>query len=176
MDDDAREVLSEVLDDEADRFTTQRFVQTLLEDAKHKELWARYHLVSDVIGNRLTSALGGELLDRVRSAIDAEPPLVRGAPAGARLARPMAGVALAASVAAAAVLGARFLQPGSTVRQPFAAAPAAGVVLASNRWSATQPTVEARLNRYLVTHSEYAGYGVGGMMPYARIVGYDAGE
>jgi hypothetical protein len=74
------------------------------------------------------------------------------------------------------VLGARFLQPGGEAMRWLTSSPFSGKTIASNRWSATQPTIEARLNRYLVTYSESAGYGVSGMMPYARVVGYDASE
>lgn len=41
------------------------------------------------------------------------------------------------------------------------------------QWDAHEPGVEDRLNAYLVSHSEYLGNGMRGMLPYARIVGYD---
>ena len=36
------------------------------------------------------------------------------------------------------------------------------------------PDAEARLNAYLVSHNEYAGDGVRGVLPYVRIVGYQS--
>jgi len=43
-------------------------------------------------------------------------------------------------------------------------------------WNDARPGVEARLNGYLLTHNEYLAGGVRGMLPYARIVGYDPGR
>lgn len=176
MNDDWKEALSELIDGESDRFVARRNVRELLETPARKKLWARYHLVSDVMGNRFTNPLGAELLDGVRNTIDAEPPRSRSRPLSARLVRPIAGATLAASVVAIAVLGARFFQPNAEVMRSRTMGPTTSEAIASNRWTATQPTIEARLNRYLVSYSEYAGYGVSGMMPYARIVGYDASE
>ena len=42
------------------------------------------------------------------------------------------------------------------------------------RWSGVAPDVEARLNAYLVSHNEYAGDGVRGVLHYVRIVGYQS--
>ena len=49
---------------------------------------------------------------------------------------------------------------------------------AGTRWkNLAQPTVESKLNRYLVNHSEYATQaGVGGVTPYATFVGYDSAQ
>jgi hypothetical protein len=46
---------------------------------------------------------------------------------------------------------------------------------AGTRWkNLAQPTVESKLNRYLVNHSEYATQtAVRGVTPYATFVGYD---
>jgi hypothetical protein len=41
-------------------------------------------------------------------------------------------------------------------------------------WNDARPAVEARLNAYLLNHNEYLAGGVRGMLPYARVVGYDA--
>ena len=40
-------------------------------------------------------------------------------------------------------------------------------------WADARPAVEARLNGYLLNHNEYLAEGVRGMLPYARVVGYD---
>jgi sigma-E factor negative regulatory protein RseA len=46
------------------------------------------------------------------------------------------------------------------------------------RWvDMSRPRVESRLNRYLVTHNEYASVGaVNGVLPYATFVSYDTGR
>ncbi|MFT5175374.1 MAG: negative regulator of sigma E activity [Gammaproteobacteria bacterium] len=48
-----------------------------------------------------------------------------------------------------------------------------GRVLTRMTWNDSRPAVEARLNSYLLDHSEYLADGVRGMLPYARVVGYD---
>lgn len=41
-------------------------------------------------------------------------------------------------------------------------------------WNDARPAVEARLNGYLLDHNGYLADGVRGMLPYARVVAYDA--
>jgi len=41
------------------------------------------------------------------------------------------------------------------------------------QWNTSEPAVANRLNGYLVNHSEHLGGPIGGLHPYARIVGYD---
>ncbi|MCA8966784.1 MAG: sigma-E factor negative regulatory protein [Planctomycetes bacterium] len=42
------------------------------------------------------------------------------------------------------------------------------------QWNVSQPQVQERLNAYLVDYSEHLGSDLrGGMLPYARVVGYD---
>jgi len=70
--------------------------------------------------------------------------------------------------------------PGGALAQRAADHVGAGerpraVALGTLQWDA-QPEVEARLNGYLVSHSEYLGNGMRGMLPYARIVGYDSSD
>ncbi len=50
----------------------------------------------------------------------------------------------------------------------------AGAGASGLQWSGVAPDVEARLNAYLVSHNEYAGDGVRGVLPYVRIVGYQS--
>lgn len=61
---------------------------------------------------------------------------------------------------------------------PLAARSSTDVVQRTERtrmtWNDTRPAVEARLNAYLLNHNEYLAGGVRGMLPYARVVGYDA--
>jgi len=44
----------------------------------------------------------------------------------------------------------------------------------TTRWDMKEPEAESALNAYLVEHDEFASTsGLGGMMPYVRIVSYD---
>ena len=75
------------------------------------------------------------------------------------------------------------LAVSSAVPVTGAAIPAAAIVQGEGRdrpatlrrlhWNTTEPAVANRLNGYLVNHSEHLGGPIGGMHPYARIVGYD---
>jgi sigma-E factor negative regulatory protein RseA len=98
--------------------------------------------------------------------------------------KPLAGLAVAASVAVVAVLAvqqARAPTPGTaqvaTTSQP--AQSQTYVRVQGTRWQAQPgnvqaPQVDNRLNEYLVNHSEYAASGgMPGMLPYVRVVGYD---
>ena len=141
------------------------------------------------IAGNVTAALAGE-------------PVVRLKPRPRRaIRRPLAGLALAATVAGIAVLGIHRLDTGAGESRPAAvadasrpasvtasavshapersgaqvASPAAGgmrIEASRLQWIGVAPDAEARLNVYLVNHSEYAGNGVRGMHPYVRIVGY----
>lgn len=114
--------------------------------------------------------------------------------------RPVAGLALAAGLATVAVLGGRSLeqQPAATTAV-VASAPVAAIETDETptvsdqpaptaeprtlqfaaaspsrlQWSTPQPAVQQRLNAYLVDYSDYLGTDVRGMLPYARVVGYD---
>ena len=48
-----------------------------------------------------------------------------------------------------------------------------GSALTRMTWNDARPVVKARLNSYLLDHNEYLADGVRGMLPYARVVGYD---
>jgi sigma-E factor negative regulatory protein RseA len=43
-------------------------------------------------------------------------------------------------------------------------------------WNDPRPQVERRLNGYLLNHNEYLATGVRGMLPYARVVGYEPND
>jgi hypothetical protein len=44
----------------------------------------------------------------------------------------------------------------------------------ATRWDVKEPETESTLNAFLVEHNEFASSsGIGGMMPYVRVVGYD---
>ena len=51
---------------------------------------------------------------------------------------------------------------------------ARSVALTRMTWNDAGPGVEARLNAYLLNHNEFMVGGLRGMLPYARVVGYDA--
>ena len=130
---------------------------------------------ADSIAGRVGAALAGERLVAFR------PPRRRSGIG------PLAGLALAASIAAVAVLVIHSLDDGSGDRPaPVAESSRYEVAIASPeaksrdtrrnadrlQWSDVAPDTEVRLNAYLVNHSEHAGNGVPGVLPYVRLVGY----
>ncbi len=182
MSDELREKLSALVDGELDDVEAVELLDRMSHETALKEVWQRYHLVSDALRNHLPPVASVDLVERVRHAIGTEPIPIR-APRQARAPawKPLAGLALAASVAVVAVLGFRGFSDvdGEAViermvqRNP---APAGVKPSAGLWWNVDRPDVEERLNAYLVNHSEHTGSTMRGMLPYARIVAYDAGR
>ncbi len=164
-----------------------------------RRTWMRYHLIGEVIRAPVRVAWPGDLAQRVRNAMAKEPALLaprrRRAVAPQQWFRPLAGLAVAASVAAAAVM----LLPRMTGIYPaavnsttsLASAPAEGtrtgttVVFGppSASWPADEaaaqpvtvvkPIPRSRLNSYLVNYSEQRALIGSPGMPYVRVVGYE---
>lgn len=172
-----REQLSALIDGEVPRAGAEQLVDDLLRDPELREEWARHHLVSDVMNNRLHVMPEGDLAASVRQAVEEEPVVV--APrrwARRRYLRPAAGLALAASVAAVAVIAVGGIGQDPVQSTQLATVNVEDEAWDGMRWSDTPPGVEARLNEYLVNHSELSRVGGHGMPPYVRVVGYDAGQ
>ncbi len=164
------------MDGELDSAHASRVFDEITRNADLRAAWSRYHLMSDAMRDQLAPSAPADFAERMRAALASEPPMAARRRLRASLAKPVAGLALAASVAALAILGVNVLRserpstPATVVAQR---APADG---GSLRWNVGQPGVEARLNGYLVSHSEYLGNGLRGLLPYARIVGYEGRE
>ncbi len=201
-----RENMSALVDGELESRSVSQTIDTLLESDQFKLHWSRYHMVRDVLRHKAYPDAGAELCERVRSCLADEPLHL---PERRRLTqrwratlKPVAGFALAASVAVVAVLAVR--DQGALPGQPQRiAAPAPPLTTPSPllaestsrtmsalprlaqaenssgglkrlQWNISEPAVANRLNGYLVNHSEYLGGAMKGMHPYARIVGYDS--
>lgn len=200
-----KEDMSALMDGELARPSAIETVDVLLESDELKGHWARYHMVRDVLRHKVYPDSGGELWERLRECLADEPLhfsrrrlLPKRWP---ETLKPLAGMALAASVAVVAVLAVRGVDEGSgkpeivTTQERRVAASAPGPItgaaipaaamdqgavrpatLRRLHWSTREPAVANRLNGYLVNHSEHLGGPIGGMHPYARIVGYDTTE
>jgi sigma-E factor negative regulatory protein RseA len=169
-------------------------IDRLTVEPSLRAVWERYHLISDVLRNNLAEvamARAGEpamtrgagmrdpntpaqvensricvhrLSDRVHQAVAIEPISLQTRRRRDIWGRPVAGFALAASVAMMAIIGIRY----------FDYPPAQPPTLAENKSSQDNlPSVHAQLNHYLVNYSEYLDNGMRGMLPYARIASYD---
>ena len=183
MDLNMREAVSALTDGERPGESLAEVVDHLIFDQQLKKQWANDHLIGDAMRMALPANVAPNLAERVRAVVDSEPIQLPTRRRSARVMKPVVGFALAASVAVLAILGVR------TIEQPQAPVTAVvadvqlprtqlptPILTSGNRWNVDRRSVEDRLNGYLVNHSEYAGYGVQGMLPYARIVGYDASQ
>lgn len=172
MTDKTAEQLSALTDGELDSQEIDLLVRRLERDEELAARWTRYHLIGEAMRNNLPEQLPFDLTARVSAAIAEEAPVVAPAVATQRWKRPVVGLALAASVAAAALIGLppqRALQPEVTA--PLATGtPAAGVgQVAQTDWERN-----ARLNEFLMSHNESATMNqMSGVIPYARMVGYE---
>ncbi len=105
MSDAKKERLSAFMDGELEGSGQGGAVDQLLEEPELMGAWGRYHLVSDCLKQRLPDRLDRNLAANVSRALQDEPPIVAPVAFLRPLARPVAGFAIAASVAALAVLG-----------------------------------------------------------------------
>lgn len=194
MSEQKHEALSALMDGELDGGETE-VISTLIRNDSERRLWHRYHLISDCLKGALPERLDRSLCERIALALRNEPTLL--APehsAPGALLRPLAGFAVAASVAALALLGIQVhrsndkIDPAASVAsiQPSGAATPAnrGITLASGTSVPTSPGssvhpayASARLNRYLVNYSEYhSSSAIQGMFPYVRLVAHGEDE
>lgn len=178
-----KEQLSALVDDELDQREMDDALAWLAKDTEASARWARYNLIRDTLHKNLPDQLADGLQQRVHAALENEPHIL--APQARRwgmpaMAKQAAGLAIAASVTAVAILGVQQMNP---------AQPEVGVAaIAQNEPAAKMPEKQEferlpmlaqqpakpkpELNPYLVKHNEYSvTTGRQGMLPYVRIVG-----
>ena len=192
------ELISALLDGELDPAAQQRTISGMLDAGKPGlDQFGRYRLIGDVIRGESTVE-ASSVVEKVRMALIDEPVVL--APPSTKprpWLRPVAGLAVAASVATAAVLVAPQLmtQPGvgtesvqvaadASNRTPSPLLVAAGTATptdpqssekAEKRWQALTPSLEERLNRLVIEHHEFGGRtGVNGPVPHIGLVSYGA--
>ena len=193
MSEEKHEALSALVDGELPAEDGPRLLDQVLADLSLKRRWTAYHLIGDVMRKHVIDQQG--LNGRVEQISDAAVSARTSTPRKSGGLRPLAGLALAASVALVAVIGLFALNDRDSVPVEVAAnsagvqisgspgpesipvvAGAAGIDLTRMTWNDAGPAVTNRLNGYLVTHNEYLSNGMRGMLPYARIVAYDGGQ
>jgi negative regulator of sigma E activity len=149
------------------------------DDELHQRL-LRYQLISDSLRNHLPERIDTAFPRRLQAAVRNETaPGKTGmlkAAAFAALIRPLAGMAVAASVAVAAVVSLHSVRQEPDSLPAVASAPASKDYLRASQAhrQALQPQAEKQLDIYLVNHNEYAvNRRMQGMLPYMRIVGHE---
>ena len=177
--DDMKEKLSALVDNELDDLEERRVMAALEKDPDLRRTWERYHLVRSALHHELDVLIPRDMTERVAAQIGMEPantgPFRR-----QKITRYAGTLAIAASVAAIAIASVQWLnRPVTTpVASVAAVEPAPDKIIRAGtmRWDTQQkePEAESALNAFLVEHNEFASSsGIGGMMPYVRVVGYD---
>jgi sigma-E factor negative regulatory protein RseA len=173
--------LSAMFDNELPAAECELLARRLSRDEELKARWGRYAAIGATIRAEGGTRLNTDLALRVSTAISAEPAVAAG-PArprsrlsAARWWAPAGGVAVAASVAAAAILWVRFEslpQDGQTVAQTAPAIPGSGTVGKNGQVAASTNTPDSyvvpktiarrsivpstQLANYVVAHSEFS--------------------
>ena len=180
MSDEISEQLSALVDDELDEVERPLLLGRLERDTELREILGRYQLISEVMrGAGQLATLG--IAERVKRSLEQETGLAavdQPKPGGLGWLKPIAGLAVAASVAVVAVVAVNSVRQPTVEMAPRLAstnqdtAPVSGG--SEQLWERIEPRIDKRMSAYLVNHNEYAASrGVQGVMPYVRIVGYE---
>ena len=168
------EQISALVDDELAEPEQVLLSKRLTEDALLRNRLSRYQLISDSLQNHLPRKINPDFNIGVQLALQDEPELQARSVRLTRFFKPLAGLAVAASVAVVAVLS---LQ---SVRQEIPSATstlATAAVDVTPLLANTSPNMSGdalNLDIYLVNHNEFAvNRGMQGMLPYVHLVGHD---
>lgn len=197
-DQDRGEALSALMDGELPTAQREHLIGRLLAEPGLRARWARYHALRAAAHGCPPGVLDGGFCERLRDTLTDEPApaAARPRPPGPRWLRPVAGLAIAASVALAAFGGLLAWQQepagGPRMSTPVVGLPAtatpriggdagpAGVrpaTLARVADPAERAALRRRLEVYLASHSGYAeAADMPGMLPYSRFAGFNAGQ
>ena len=119
MSETKKERLSAFMDDEIGG-RHEDLVDDLLKDPELLDTWSRYHLISDGLKQGLPEAMDTNLARNVSDSLRHEPAIVAPGRSTRTYLKPVAGFAIAASVAALAILGIQQQQPGGPHEVPGA--------------------------------------------------------
>jgi sigma-E factor negative regulatory protein RseA len=175
MKDKLHEQISALVDDELEEREQALLLRQLAGDTELSGRLSRFQIISDALQNHLPSRLNSGFHARVQAALADEPPVQRQRSGFAGLFKPVAGVALAASVAMVAVLSLQSTRQDQETVPAVASAPTHDSYIraaADDSVPSSEPfAVPQNLEIYLANHSEYAVNR--GILPYVRLVGHD---
>lgn len=182
MTDKLLEQVSALADDELDSREAEMLLQRMQRDDMLRNAWERYHLVGEAMRSALPKATDPGLAARIAAVIEQDGEIAHPV-FGQRMLqqlRPVAGLAVAASVAMLAVFtlqGPSDIGPSEVV--PIAGNPPGTVPLIAPRRvdfsGVRSPELQDQLRSYLLDHSEHSGSAKlrGGVMPYVQIAAQD---
>lgn len=165
MTNQVKDQVSALLDDELEARECALLLARFSKDEELKATWERYSLIGDCIRGNLPAHLSADMAKRIASEIEKNPVAAKGLPAArSALWRPVAGLAVAASVAAVALISLGNLDRNVPGVLPETGAPLAAsadeesyTVPVINMREQASASLRERLNLYQVSHSEVAG-------------------
>ena len=183
-----KEKLSAFLDGELDRSESLELLKELNRDDELRDQWRRYHTYASVLKDEASSVLTTDFSEKVIQQLAKEPVQFSPAamPARKRLAGPIAGLAVAASLVGIAILlqkpvindvsednvsnVAQVSVPALPLPKSELPSTDSSLIVANSK----NENVRERINRLLIEHNEYNPAGdMTGMLPYSRFVGYN---
>jgi sigma-E factor negative regulatory protein RseA len=182
MKSEMREHLSCLMDGEIKRETGRFLIRRLGSDEELCATWARYHLARDCLRDQEGGFASTDLTRRVRSAIEHEAPPARRTRGMAGWLKPVAGAAIAASVALAAIVvvnppgqpaaEAPATADGTTAAESFTSPQGLSSLPASSQASLSGgDSGDNAMKPYLLRHYQAAGSAVGrGFVTFVPIV------
>ena len=199
MSEKMHESLSALLDDEANELELERLLAHIDDDQALRQAWTRYNAARDAVAGHQLAHLDLDISRQVRSALAGQRGSARGAQAPTnfkqRFLRPVASLAVAASVAATVVIGGQQLariggtDPYGNEQAVAASASPVGMVnslgattvqasygtraipvLQPATRTAYQELARQRQNKYMQEHAEHAALNSPqGLIPFARV-------
>jgi len=188
-----KELLSAYLDDELTQAEFDRLNRQLPENPELQSTLNRYSMISEGLKGNCAQCNAADIAKSVSQALQDEPTIfapnqIKHKTMPAWL-KPLAGSAIAATVATLAVINlSDFISQGSSsqvfpvtvvdAKPSVQFSPFSGELAqkASTHWKTHEQNaeLEEELNRLMIDHSEYSSEtGVPGMIPYASFVSYD---
>ena len=179
------ELLSALIDGELQGGELEQALQILATDKLATAQFQRYQRTKDVIQGYGERGLSSNLTNKISIAMKNEPEFSQQSTSKKAEVidfpkpfwKQMAGLAVAASLGALAVVGVMTQPENSLVTNtPMAAIDTINDVITvaqtGVRWTVAEPEVESRLDTYLLEHNEHTSSS--GVFSYARVVSYGA--
>jgi len=181
-----KEQLSALIDGEHDN---DHAIDELIHNDDMKETWSRYHLIGDCLRDNLPEGISNQVYSEVSQTLRNEPTILAPQTTKRFNFKPLAGLAIAASVAMVAVFSIQSnneVVPTINSGTPIAASSQPDsfefsepqVLPASVKMSDTPESIaDQRLNNYLMNHNEYrSSNGMNSILPYVRMVTIETQE
>ena len=181
---ESKEHLSSLMDGEVSQETGRFLVRRLGADANLRETWARYHLIRDCLRNQDGQIVQVKLSNRVNSTLSEDIEPMPQKKQASKWFKPVAGFAVAASVALVAVMtvydqnqpdiGPAVASPVTSVASDSFTSPniPTGTMQSTPvNLSGTSSHESQRMNAYFLRHSQVTGDAGGrGFVPFVPIV------